>query len=700
MTPTTKRSATLALMMATIPAVCLAQCSSDTPACSRAVPHLVKFSGTIRNQDALSRPGIATVKFVIYDDSKTGTALWQEVQNVQLDVDGRYEVTLGSNTSDGISTDIFTSGDPRWLGAQVVRPGSEEMPRVLLVSVPYALQAGDAQTLGGLPASAFARAGLNVSPKSTSVSDAVIANGASQTAAASAAQSVAAIPSGSPTTAIEGRVGPVNVIPKFSGGGLAASQITDAGGTVTMQNLSNILFADEFSGGVPDAVAACPANGCVIYAMSPKVNLNLGTVDPGTKAITIYLGPYTYTVKQITLRKAFKIIGMGASGAPNGTAGCSVASPCNGTILQSVNGNNPVFVLPQVNNTPATNVHLSGFRVFGSAGNTSEDGFFLDTSSTTNTGLWYSAIDDIYMQGFAGVSIHFKGRNNDFAATSQWVLFNNISVYRPSGGGNALRLEGAVFQLRFRDCQFDGQGIGDGTNIYLGGTPGGPTNDAAGFPISITFEGLVSQGAGLAVQIDGAVNTIFYGSHHEGLFAGYHVTFNSGIATRGLTISDTYFAGNVGSNGGAGYELAIDTTLASGVFFFHNQMFGNPDVVVKSTNLASVVYQDNLYAGAANAPPTTGVTFQLSPATSINSYGAHSVGLNASTTPITTIQSGLGPGETITFFTLSGPVTFGAGGNIDLMGAPSITVNGSITFVRSDLGSSLWKPVSQWSPPA
>ncbi len=87
---------------------------------------------------------------------------------------------------------------------------------------------------------------------------------------------------------------------------------------VTMQNLSNVLFADRYSGGVPDAVAACPANGCIIYALSPQTNLNLGTIDPGYKAITIYLGPYTYTVNQVTLRKALKIIGMGASASSPG----------------------------------------------------------------------------------------------------------------------------------------------------------------------------------------------------------------------------------------------------------------------------------------------------------------------------------------------------------------------------------------------
>ena len=101
---------------------------------------------------------------------------------------------------------------------------------------------------------------------------------------------------------------------------------------VSMRNLANTLFADQFPGGVPDAVAACPAAGCVIYALSPKVNLNLGTINPGSKAVTIYLGPYTYTVSQITLQPNLQIIGMGSAI----------------TFLQSVSGNTPVIVSPAI----------------------------------------------------------------------------------------------------------------------------------------------------------------------------------------------------------------------------------------------------------------------------------------------------------------------------------------------------------------
>jgi hypothetical protein len=165
-----------------------------------------------------------------------------------------------------------------------------------------------------------------------------------------------------------------------------------------------------------------------------------------------------------------------------------------------------------------------------------------------------------------------------------------------------------------------------------------------------------------------------------------------------VTIEDAAFEGDVGVNGGSGYLLGVATTIASGVVFAHNQIYGNPDSVVKGTNLAQIVYQDNQYSGPLTVPPTTAITTQLAPAALINIGGVHSVGLNPSTKAISTIQTTLGPGEMVTFFSLGGPVTFASGGNINLMGSVKVTLNGSMTFVRNDLTGGLqWTPVSQWT---
>jgi hypothetical protein len=54
-----------------------------------------------------------------------------------------------------------------------------------------------------------------------------------------------------------------------------------------------------------------------------------------------------------------------------------------------------------------------------------------------------------------------------------------------------------------------------------------------------------------------------------------------------------------------------------------------------------------------------------------------------------------------TFFSIGGPVVFASGGNINLLGMPTLTVNGSITFVVTDLGTvPSWVPVSQWNASA
>ena len=102
-----------------------AQCASGANACAQAVPHLVKFSGVLKNTVAVPRIGIVAMRFVIYGDETGGTPLWQEVQNARLDQQGHYEVMLGATGSEGIPMELFTSGEPRWLGVQALLPGEE-----------------------------------------------------------------------------------------------------------------------------------------------------------------------------------------------------------------------------------------------------------------------------------------------------------------------------------------------------------------------------------------------------------------------------------------------------------------------------------------------------------------------------------------------------------------------------------------------
>ncbi len=141
------------------------------------VPRFIKYNGTLRDGAGKPMVGTVGVSFALYKEEEGGSPLWVESQSVQLDALGRYAVELGATKSEGLPQDLFVSGEARWLGVRA--EGQAEQPRTLLLSVPYALKAGDAETVGGLPASAFLLAGANGSSSSSSANGAS-GNGSSQ----------------------------------------------------------------------------------------------------------------------------------------------------------------------------------------------------------------------------------------------------------------------------------------------------------------------------------------------------------------------------------------------------------------------------------------------------------------------------------------------------------------------------------------
>src|SRR5215469_5449578 len=193
---------------------------SESSAVAAEVPRLIKFSGTLL--DAQNRPleGPVGVTFALYAQQSGDAALWLEAQNVKPDGNGDYTVLLGANSAKGVPMELFTSGEARWLGVQVER--DVEQSRVLLVSVPYALKAGDAETLGGLPSSAFARVGNSITEPSNAVSSGALLLPAPIAATASSNAST------DPNVTTLG--GTVNFVPKFdTASDVKTSQIFDNG---------------------------------------------------------------------------------------------------------------------------------------------------------------------------------------------------------------------------------------------------------------------------------------------------------------------------------------------------------------------------------------------------------------------------------------------------------------------------------------
>lgn len=124
-----------------------------TAAHAQTPPPLIPYSGAALDDAGQAQVGPLSVTFGIYQASGGGDALWTEMQQVTPDAQGRYTVLLGL-ASGGVPLELFQGGTARWLGAQA--DGQSPQPRSLLaVSVPYALKAGDANTIGGLPPSAF-----------------------------------------------------------------------------------------------------------------------------------------------------------------------------------------------------------------------------------------------------------------------------------------------------------------------------------------------------------------------------------------------------------------------------------------------------------------------------------------------------------------------------------------------------------------
>src|ERR1700722_18280205 len=228
---------------------------AQTATAQESVPRLVQFTGTLKAAAARPLAGVASVTFAIYADQDGGTPLWNETQNVLADGSGHFNVLLGSATAAGVPTELFGTGQSRWLGVTIAR--QPEMSRILLASVPYALKAADAETLGGLPASAYVTtqslAARATTPGGTTILTtpqiSAHPNAAASTAFSDATS--AALPQATPTGA-----GTTNFIPLWtSSSALGNSLLYQTGGkigvgtttpTETLDVNGNSIFRGSF----------------------------------------------------------------------------------------------------------------------------------------------------------------------------------------------------------------------------------------------------------------------------------------------------------------------------------------------------------------------------------------------------------------------------------------------------------------------
>jgi hypothetical protein len=205
--------------------------------------------------------GAVDVHFAIYKDETDAAAIWEETQTLQLDEHGRYTVLLGATQPDGLPLVLFESTEARWLG--VAAGNLPEQPRVVLVSVPYALKASDAETLGGKPASAY-------------VTTETLTNSSAQTQASGQGQTaIVGLPAeatSNPSTAVGG-TGIMNFLPIWTNSTtLGNSTLFETGGKLGIGNTNPAGTLDVSGGAFIRGALELPAAGAATQTFGSNSN--------------------------------------------------------------------------------------------------------------------------------------------------------------------------------------------------------------------------------------------------------------------------------------------------------------------------------------------------------------------------------------------------------------------------------------------
>jgi trimeric autotransporter adhesin len=416
------------------------------------VPRLVQFNGTLKDTAARPVSGVASVTFAIYAEQDGGAALWSETQNVLADTNGHFNVLLGAVTTGGFPAELFGTGQSRWLGVTIAR--QPEMSRVLLASVPYALKAGDADTLGGLPASSYVTtqqlAASNAKPAGSFLNGGgttVVATSGIATASAAAGpistgaaqtSAIDATPTGSGTT---------DYIPLWtSGSNLGNSILFQTGGKIGVGITAPLSTLDinggeilrggfyEYPQGTATASAGQPSHSFQWIASV----FNSSTKVPDYEAFGFRALP----VNNNTSTPAAKLDLFSGSGGPDGTltdTGLSINSAGVITFVPSQTFNGSGIVMPATGS-----IILGGDTVLASYGDVSntfvggESGIDRATTGERNTALGYYSLDynttgasNVALGAFAMFKNTTGGGNIAIGDSAMWLsqtASNNLAI--------------------------------------------------------------------------------------------------------------------------------------------------------------------------------------------------------------------------------------------------------------------------------
>ena len=535
-----------------------------------AVPRLVRFTGAVHRADpSISSPSTESVTLAVYREQTGGTPLWQEVQNVSVDAEGRYSLLMGATVNEGMPVDLFNAGEPRWLGVLFNRAGETEQSRVLLVSVPYALKAADAETLGGRPASAYLLAEGSVGSPTT-------------TNATNSSTPAAAAPAATPatTTAVKPRVssGSPNFIGKFTNAtDLVNSAAYEIGGNIGISTVNPLIALDVRTGSLPQMGIAGTTDYLTFFAsdqFGPAIYWDPAKDMRFGKGGASLYNPFGF-VEYMRIQSSTGNVGLGtlAPGSKLDVAGdINFTGKINyqgGSLLRlpNANGNLSLGLGALINPTGTGNTAM-GTQALSSdttgSGNTaigaSDIGFLgalgANTSGNNNTAIGLMALarntsgDQNAAIGADALQMNTTGANN--TATGAFALQSNTT-----GGANTADGNGA---LRANTLgQFN---TASGVSVLMGNTSGSSNsgvgaqslsqNTVGGFNTAVGFQALqdntsgnnniaIGNGAGSGVS---GVNSNNIHIGNTGLF-GDSNTIRLGNTTAGPTAQTAFFSAGI-----------------------------------------------------------------------------------------------------------------------------------------------------------
>ncbi|MFZ2003032.1 MAG: hypothetical protein WA239_23110 [Candidatus Sulfotelmatobacter sp.] len=444
---------------------------------STQVPRLIRFSGVAQDETHNPMTGVVGITFSLYKDQQGGSPLWVETQNVQADAGGHYTALLGSASAEGVPMELFSSGEAQWLGVQI--QGQPEHARVLLVSVPYALKAHEAETLSGRSITDFVLLNKTASSSPTTSNTAAGPSGAS-------GSSLPAVNNDDPTNfAGANATQIVGVTQKGTGLGLSATARTLAAvaGTITGKSNTAVYgLASNTSKGSNAAGVTGQANtetgpGVAGYSSSPQ----------GTGVVG---------VANATSGSANGVFGQTASPGGTGVLGINNATSGFAIGVQGESASTAQYAVAVFGNETAATGEV--FGVEGHASSTGPNASAVTGFELATTGLVSGVSGGTNSTtNFAAGVVGFEG-----ATTGQVYGVLGKSASTSGGGvfGSATAASGNTSGVFGQSSSPNGNGVLGINNSTTGFSPGvmGVTN--SGTSAGIYGYNATTSGYGSAVQ--------------------------------------------------------------------------------------------------------------------------------------------------------------------------------------------------------